>query len=209
MRTYGFMVWHGVSSLDASPIRIGHWMQAFLKQTCTMNGFSTTPQYGYKWRNIANPKVYFDENTSRLMINYRSAFIRLALYHANITKDNAKALSSLDRMEQLIPRSKIPMGWELSSDIASFYHRLGNDQKFNELVAEIEPQCQGLIASGQVNMSSYYNPYRVLLEIYDAQNEHAKALELMKQLEAIYPNDSGIRQQIVALEGKLASQHRR
>jgi len=41
--------------------------------------FSATPKYGYRWRNIANPKVYFDENTSRLMINYRSAFIRLAL----------------------------------------------------------------------------------------------------------------------------------
>jgi hypothetical protein len=170
------------------------------------SGFSTTPQYGYKWRNIANPDVYFDENTSRLMINYRSAFIRLALYHANVTKDNAKALSALDRMEQLIPRSKVPMGWELTSDIASFYHRLNNEQKYNELVAEIEPQCQSLIASGQVNMSSYYNPYRVLLEIYETRKEYSKSLDLLKGLSAMYPNDPGLKQRIADVQAQMGQQ---
>lgn len=169
-------------------------------------GFSKTPQYGYKWRNIANPKVYFDENTSRLMINYRSAFIRLALYHANVTKDDAKALAALDRMEQLIPRSKVPMGWELESDIASFYHRLHNDKKYDEMVAEIEPQCQSLIASGQVNMNSYYNPYRVLLDIYETRQEHAKALDLLKNLAAMYPNDPGLKQRIAEVQTQMGQQ---
>ncbi len=169
-------------------------------------GFSKTPQYGYKWRNIANPRVYFDENTSRLMINYRSAFIRLALYHANVTKNDAKALAALDRMELLIPRSKVPMGWELESDIASFYHRLHNDKKYDEMVAEIEPQCQSLIASGQVNMNSYYNPYRVLLEIYETRQEHAKALDLLKNLAAMYPNDPGLKQRIAEVQTQMGQQ---
>jgi hypothetical protein len=169
-------------------------------------GFSKTPQYGYKWRNIANPNVYFDENTSRLMINYRSAFIRLALYHSNVTKDNAKALSSLDRMEQLIPRKKVPMGWELSSDIASFYHRLGNDKKFNEIAAEIEPQCESVISSGQVNMNSYYNPYRVLLEIYEIKKEYNKSLDLLKNLSTMYPNDPGLKQRIADVQVQAGQQ---
>jgi hypothetical protein len=169
-------------------------------------GFSKTPQYGYKWRNIANPAVYFDENTTRLMINYRSAFIRLALYHSNVTKDNAKALSALDRMELLIPRSKIPMGWELSSDIASFYHRLGNDPKFNEIAAEIEPQCEAVISSGQVNMNSYYNPYRVLLEIYEIKKEYGKSLDLLKNLSVMYPNDPGLKQRIADVQAQAGLQ---
>lgn len=169
-------------------------------------GFSTTPRYGYKWRNIANPNVYFDENTSRLMINYRSAFIRLALYHTNASKDNAKALAALDRMEQLIPRSKVPMGWELASDIASFYHRLGNDQKFNEIVAEIEPACQSLISAGQVNMNTYYNPYRVLLEIYEIKKDYNKSLDLLKNLSALYPNDPGLKQRVAEVQAQTAQQ---
>ncbi len=168
--------------------------------------FSTTPKYGYRWRNIANPHVYFDENTSRLMINYRSAFIRLALYHSNVTKDNAKAQAALDRMEQLIPRSKIPMGWELGSDIASFYHRLNNDEKFNEIANEIEPICQGIIASGQVNMNSYYNPYRVLLEIYEIRKDYTKSLELLKNLSAQYPNDPGLKQRVAEVQALAAQQ---
>jgi hypothetical protein len=169
--------------------------------------FSTTPQYGYKWRNIANPRVFFDENTSRLMINYRSAFIRLALYHTNITKDNAKAISSLDRMEALIPRSKVPMGWELSSDIASFYHRLNNDEKFNEIANEIEPVCKELIASGQVNMNSYYNPYRILLEIYEVRKEYNKSLELLKNLAALYPNNPELQQRVAEMQVKAFPQN--
>lgn len=169
-------------------------------------GFSKTPQYGYKWRNIANPKVYFDENISRLMVNYRSAFIRLALFDANVRKDDAKARAALDRMGELIPRSKVPMGWELESDIASFYHRLGDEKKYNQMVDEIEPQCLSLIASRQVNMNSYYNPYRVLLDIYETKKEHAKALDLLKDLSTIYPNDPGLKQRIAEVQTQMTQQ---
>lgn len=169
-------------------------------------GFSKTPQYGYKWRNIANPKVYFDENTSRLMINYRSAFIRLALYHTDISKDTEKAAAALDRMEQLIPRSKVPMGWELQSDIASFYHRLGKEARFEELASEVEKSCNDVIASGQFNVNSYYNPYRVLLEIYEIRKDYNKSLDLLKGLSAQYPNDPGLKQRIAEVQALASKQ---
>jgi hypothetical protein len=166
-------------------------------------GFSRTPQYGYKFRKLADPSVYFDENTRRLMLNYRSCFIRLSLYYANATRDTTKSLATLNRMEEIIPRSKVPMGWELTSDIASFYYRLGQVQKFNELAAEIEPICQDLIASGQVNMNTYYNPYRVLLDIYEARHEQDKTLDLLNRLAAMYPNDPGLRKRIQDLQARM------
>ncbi len=166
-------------------------------------GFSKTPQYGYKFRRIADPDVYFDENSTRLMINYRSAFIRLALYHANITQNKEKALASLDRMEALIPRSKIPLGWELESDIASFYNRLGRTEKYNELMAEIEPECLRALDRGEYNVNSAYSPFRVLLELYDGRKEYRKAIDLLKRLQTIIPNDPGIQQRITAYEGQL------
>lgn len=169
--------------------------------------FSKTHQYGYKFRGINDPKVYFDENTSRLMINYRSAFIRLALYHSNVTRDTTKALASLDRMEHLIPRSKIPMGWELTSDIASFYHRLGREDRFNELADEVEPVARQLIASRQFNLNSYYNPYRVLLDIYETRKQPAQALELLKDLSAQFPGDQNLKQRIANVEAELRAMH--
>jgi hypothetical protein len=169
-------------------------------------GFSRSHQYGYKFRNIANPNVYFDENTSRLMINYRSAFIRLALYHANVTRDSVKSVAALDRMEQIIPRSKIPMGWELASDIMSFYARLGRMDKFNELAADLEPECRKLVESRQGNLNSYYNPYRVLFDIYQFRKEYDKSLALLKELAQSYPNDPGIKQRITETEAMLNMQ---
>jgi hypothetical protein len=163
-------------------------------------GFSRTAQYGYKFRNINNPKVHFDENIRRLMMNYRSAFLRLAFHKANVTNDQQGAAAVLDRMENLIPRTKIPMGMELTAYIASFYHRIGRLDKFNELADEVEPVAQRLIEQGRVNFQSFDNPYRILLEIYDLKQEYQKSIELLNKLALQFPNDQSIRQRITMLQ---------
>lgn len=163
-------------------------------------GFSKTPQYGYKFRGINDHEVYYDENTTRLMINYRSAFIRLALYHGNVTNNREKSLASLDRMEFLIPRSKIPMGWELTSDVAAFYHRMGRIETYNEMIAEVEPECLSAIERGEYNMNSYYNPFRVLLEIYENRKDYPQAIGILTRLQDMFPNDPNIAQRIKALQ---------
>ena len=169
-------------------------------------GFSKTPQYGYKFRQIADPDVYFDENTTRLMINYRSAFIRMALYHANVTNNKEKSLAALDRMEKLVPRSKIPMGWELTSDVASFYQRLGRVDQYNQMIAEVEPECVRAIERGEYNMNSYYNPFRVLLEVYESRKEYQKAIDILRKLQVMYPGDPNIPQRINAMQAQRSGQ---
>jgi hypothetical protein len=172
-------------------------------------GFSKGPQYGYKFRNLANPKVYFDENTSRLMLNYRSAFVRLAMAYANSPNGTQRASAALDRMEALIPRAKVPLGWELGLDLSTFYHRIGREDRFNELSAEVEETCQKLIASGQANPNSPYNPYRALFEIYDIRRDNVKKLDLLRGLSSIYPNDPQLKQQIDMLQQQVAAEQAR
>lgn len=160
-------------------------------------GFSKTPAYGYKFRGIADPRVYFDENITRLMLNVRSSFIRLAMYHANVDSNMTKAAESLERMEALMPRSKIPMGWELESDLAGFYHRIGKLEKFNELALEVEAEARKLVESGQANMNSYYNPYRALIDIYEMRGQYKQELEILKDLQSrYYPNDPSLKLRI-------------
>jgi hypothetical protein len=168
-------------------------------------GFSTTPAFGYKFRNVANPKVFFDENTSRLMVNYRAAFTRLALYYTNVKFDPKKGIETLDRMEQIIPRSKIPLPWEIQADLSNLYFRFGQIDRFNEYSNELEVNMTELIKSGQANVNSYYNPYRVLLDIYDARKDYAKTLSLLKELQLQFPNDGGLKQRIEATQQQLAA----
>ncbi len=166
-------------------------------------GFSKTAQYGYKFRGVADPDVYFDENTSKLMVNYRSAYIRLALYYANAAKNNEKAAAALDKMEQVIPRDKIAMSWDLMADLASFYRNIGRMDQFNQLASEVEPVALELIETNQYNLASYRNPFRVLLEIYEARNEKQKQLDLLKRLAIQYPKDQSLQQRIQMLEADV------
>lgn len=169
-------------------------------------GFSTGPQSGYKFRGINNPSVVYDENTTRLMLNYRSAFIRLAMYYMNVDPNPSKGIAILERMENLIPRTKVPMAWELMSDIANIYHRFGREEKFNEYATELETTARGLIDAGQANMQSYYNPYRVLLDIYDTKKEYKKSLDLLVTLQKEYPGDAGLNARIEQLKQQVAAQ---
>jgi hypothetical protein len=168
--------------------------------------FSTTPAFGYKFRNVNNPKVSFDENTSRLMVNYRAAFTRLALYYMNIEFNPKKGVEVLDRMEYTVPRSKIELPWEIQADIANLYFKFGQKDRFDEYSGELEERMTAMIKAGQANVNSYYNPYRILLDIYDARKDYRKSLDLLKELQMQFPNDAGLKQRIDMTQQQLASQ---
>ncbi|HUI11298.1 MAG TPA: DUF2723 domain-containing protein [Bacteroidota bacterium] len=169
------------------------------------DGFSRAPQYGYKFRGVGDTSIFFDENASRLMSNYRSAFVRLAMFDANVKNDQASSAAVLDRMEQIIPRSKYPMGWELESDLALFYHRVGRMDKFNQLADDVEAACEALIAEGKANVNSYYNPYRVLLDLYDTRKSFRKERDLLATLNQQYPNTPELVQRLEAVNKALAA----
>jgi len=174
----------------------------FVEQ-CLMNGPeapSRQPQAGYRFRGINDPNVVYDENTTRLMLNYRAAFLRLAMHYVNTEPNPTKGVATLERMENLIPRSKIPMAWELMSDVANVYHRFGRSDKFNEYADAIEVEAQQLIESGQANERTYYNPYRVLLDIYDTRHQYQKSIDLLEGLQAKYPNDANLKSRISQLK---------
>jgi hypothetical protein len=203
---FGGLAWH-IEPRKVAPSEAGVDLQVLEANLFSdPKEFPRTPQYGYRFRNVANPDVYFDEEASKYVSGYRTAFIRLAMYYANVAKDSAKSIAALDRMEHIVPRSKIPLGWELGSDIASFYYRLGRYDTFNEIATEIEPVCRTLIGNKQVNMRSYYNPYRVLLSIYEARKDDAKQLELLRELSEMYPADSGIKERINAIQADIKLQ---
>jgi hypothetical protein len=163
-------------------------------------GFSKTPQSGYKFRELANPKVFFDENTTRIITNYRAAFRGLAAYYMNVEKNPQKSMVVLDKMEALMPHKKIPLGWEYAWEMANFYNSLGRIDRVKEMAAEVEPACLSLIEKGDVNMNTYYNPYRALLDLYEMEKEYNKSLSVLRQLEVKYPNDPGLKQRIQMIE---------
>ena len=54
-----------------------------------------------------------------------------------------------------------------------------------------------------------YNPYRVLLEVYEEQGRNDKLLEIWQKIETIYPQDPNVKANVqkyqVLVEGKDTS----
>jgi hypothetical protein len=171
-------------------------------------GFSTEQQYGYKFRNIANPSVHLDDNATRLMSNYRAAYIRLAEYYAGTEGKPNLSSQTLDTMEAKIPRARVAMGWDLTYYVATLYNRIGQREKYDSLVNEIEPDLAAMIESGTRPSASYYgyNPYQALIDIYETRQEYAKLMSLWQRLLVMYPNDQLVKQRMAETQFKLNSQ---
>lgn len=89
----------------------------------------------YRFREINNPKVYLDENKSRMLSSYRNLFARLG--NALLDKgENVKAVEVLDRCMELIPTRLLPMNYYGLSIIEAYY-RAGNEDKAIAISLEI------------------------------------------------------------------------
>ncbi len=89
----------------------------------------------FKWGNMNNPKVYIDENNSRMMMNIRNTFNRLA--ETLVAEgQNDKATQVLDRCVELIPHKVVPYNY-FSMMMAETYFKANKPEKGKEIIRTI------------------------------------------------------------------------
>jgi len=136
----------------------------------------------FQYRNLNNPKVYYDDNTKSLLGNYRSAFLTLAQYHVgNYDKykdrplqsydpetrawtwqnDKERALQVLDRMNEVIPEDVIPTGnFQLNLAIGQMYEQLDKPEELDKrLRALAKDKTLNLTAAMKVQLADYVESY--------------------------------------------------
>lgn len=136
----------------------------------------------FLYRNLNNPKVYYDDNTKSLLGNYRSAFLTLAQYHAgNYEKykdrplqaydpenrawtwqnDKERAVQVLDRMNEVIPESVIPTGnFQLNLAIGQMYEQLGKPAELDKRLRTLSNDAAlGLTPAMKVQLADYVESY--------------------------------------------------
>jgi len=157
---------------------------------------SSGPAFGYRFRNLNNPDVYLDENALRLAQNYRSIFMNLASYFVNVTPNNERALNIIKTMETKIGEASIPMDYRMMYNLTLFYDALKQEQKFNEMVLKVEAKCVKMIEDDPMNVSGPWNPYRVLMDVYELSKQYDKELDILRKLEIIFPQAQDVKQKI-------------
>ncbi len=155
-------------------------------------GYSKDYQPGFKFRGLNDSTIFFDDNHKRMVQNYRNAFLRLTLYYLGSGK-NDLAINTLNTMDEKLPNKLIPMDYGLMYEISNLYLRAGDKKRYNEFAVDVEKQALERMEQNPDDLQSYYNPYRILLELYEGQGRNDKLLEIWTKLEAKFPQDPNVK----------------
>ena len=88
----------------------------------------------FAWGGIDNPSVYIDENNSRMMMNTKNGFLRLASA-LMLEHENAKAISVVDRCYEVMPTDVVPPSY-YDIFLADLYYKLGEKEKAARLLTQ-------------------------------------------------------------------------
>ncbi len=90
----------------------------------------------FKWGGVNNPKVYLDENTLRMLGNFRSTFARLAIQLINENKKDSARIA-LNRCMEVIPDKVVPFN-VFNILLIEAYYRLGDMETANNMAATLK-----------------------------------------------------------------------
>jgi len=156
---------------------------------------------GYVFRGLNDPNIFYGEVETNIVQNYRSLYQTLA-YSFYENGDTAKVLSILSGMEKNMPHNIVRMDYRAEHEVAMLYFKIGEKGKFDEYSPEVETAALNQMMKEPEDISSFYNPYRILLEIYEARRDKQKSLAILRRIDEITPNNPDIQAKIKAIENR-------
>ncbi len=164
-------------------------------------------QRGYRYRGLRNTAVHYDENVVRLAMNYRNAFMRLALYYINTAHDNAKAVETLDSMNVKLPSTVLPMDYRVEFDITNFYQFAGAKERYAEMTKNLEAKLLDVVSKPiSEPFTNQYHPYYMLFTLYQTRQEYDKALNILDKISATYTGVQGLPEWVAGQKGQIQAQ---
>jgi len=162
--------------------------------------YSKTYSNGFKFRGINDKTVFFDQTETRLIQNYRNIYIRLAYYYLNVEKNDDMCVKTLDKMEQVIPRSVVDIDYRFLYDIGNLYYAAGAMDKYKDIAADVEKEASKHLDVTANDLQSPYNAYSILERTYMNLKEYDKAISILEKLQIYFPNAGGIKSEIQQIQ---------
>lgn len=162
---------------------------------CLMNvdnsdDFSKTPKYGFKFRNLSNPNVYYDEVHRRLMRSYRQLYIEYAQYMFYDKKDSARCVQILDEMNKQISTVQFPLSYDIEYKVALMYEQAGAKDKAKKYAQSAINKCELIMANSEIEkpykeyemMGRFFGPYQIASSLYEIIGDYNNARRSMQRL---------------------------
>ncbi|NUO79249.1 DUF2723 domain-containing protein [candidate division KSB1 bacterium] len=178
----------------------------------------------FRYRNLDNPDVHFDNDSLALLTNYRSAFLQLA-HHYHLQNENEKTVAVLDKMAAILPEHIVPLpSANLSLAIGQLYHAAGKKDELPRRLAELG-RSPKLAPRDKINVAELYatwlqdwanaeslaqtvlreapklpDAYSFLLNLYTQRGEKQKAVAVLQQWLEKNPSDQLAAQELQKLQ---------
>jgi hypothetical protein len=156
---------------------------------------STEPQVGLRFRNLNNPGLYLDENAIRMAKDYRILFFNLASHFIGF-KDTTRAYEVLQAMEKKISPVTVGFDYRMKYNLILFYSEIGKKDDVFRIANDLEKDCLQEIEHDPSNIKQAWNPYRILLEVYDMTGRVDKEIEILTKISVQFPGDQSIKDRI-------------
>jgi len=168
-------------------------MEASLMNYDNSENFSLEPKYGFKFRNLNNQRVYYDEVHRRLMSTYRSLFVSYAHFMLVHHQDSTKTIEILDKMNEVISVEQFPMSFDMEFRVAQIYNETGSEERTRQYAELCLKSCMELINNPNLRPDLDYSeargrfagPYRSAGMLYQMLDEYDKAIDIYRRLIAL------------------------
>jgi len=155
---------------------------------------------GYMFRNLGNDKIYYNDQIIRLLQNYRSAYMQLAVtYYMDYQKEqrkkvpdtnlladlSSKSVEVLDQMRFNIPEETIPItSADLHYQVARLYGDLNRKDSMEDILEDLI-KLEGVSPSNKVEYANVYyreldNSEMAVNILSDLHNEYSKIENIIK-----------------------------
>lgn len=148
--------------------------------------FSREPRFGYKFRGLNDPSVFLEEQSRRLTINYRNAFLQLAMHYKHEENDDEATIATLDRMEYVIPHHNVEMSPAMVYETANLYRLSGKEDRFTEMTDDLIADMEAALREPVRPPLTMNNPYIVLFNLYSDREEFEKERDVLARMQSVY-----------------------
>ncbi|OGB67073.1 MAG: hypothetical protein A2Y94_10695 [Caldithrix sp. RBG_13_44_9] len=178
--------------------------------------------YKYRYTNLDNPAVYYDDNIIALLQNYRSAFIQLANHFATVN-EREKVQVLMQKMEAVLPPAVIPYTNNVLKywiDAYQIYAGIKTKDSLNlrnYQEKELEDIAKILVNLGETEsaeiafqeiLTSNPNNFQAkafLVDIYGKLERYQDAIRILEPWVEQNPGDAGAKKRLEEYQRKVSA----
>ncbi len=164
-------------------------MESNLLNIDNSNNYHKEPHYGFKFRNLNNKSVFYDEVHRRLMQSYRLLFVALSYNYFEKERNNLKAVAVLDTMNKYISPVQFPMGDDMGYQVAKIYNDAGAKKQAEKFALLAIQSTMRIIEQPELKpdfilyevTGRYFGPFRRTASLYQMIGDYTSAKNIYER----------------------------